>query len=323
MLTQFEAAWSFLKAAEDDLMAEIQRQIAAHREKENKSQAPVRVKPSERTLAFPRKRNNKNSIPIRNDESNEEFKLGPSYKDKVAVTEGSQMQIDEQQAKILESLKNKVDKKNSVAVKPSSGGGYADDEHKENVRADWLDSMSDDESQRFEEHKEDFNTLGALTELKRQGIMDDGMISDNYGEHLANGASLLSTPESERDGDWQKDLKGHGLAHGVHTDDMDGSFDGYDEVGVDDVRESNKQFAEDEYGQKEQEEVEEEEDDDDLISDDYVMPGSLADEEKEKKSAQQTTLMAEIQRQIAAHKKNNVGVINSPQMSEEDYDAGN
>ena len=53
MLTQFEAAWSFLKAAEDDLMAEIQRQIAAHREKENKSQAPVRVKPSERTLAFP------------------------------------------------------------------------------------------------------------------------------------------------------------------------------------------------------------------------------------------------------------------------------
>jgi len=63
MLTQFDIAWSFLKADDDaKLMAEIQRQLAEFRNNENMSNdvseqpatEPQSFNPSERKLAFPR-----------------------------------------------------------------------------------------------------------------------------------------------------------------------------------------------------------------------------------------------------------------------------
>ncbi len=307
-------------------MAEIQRQIAEFQNKEkgassvNPSQSDI--KPSERKLAFPRKRSRKHSIPIRQDESNEDFKLGPSFRERTDESQGSQMQIDEQQQQAVERLKNKLKRKNEVAVRRTGSGGYADDEHKENVRADWLDSMSDDERQRFAEHEEDFNTMAILAEMKRQGAVDENSLG-MYGEDTAKGAMLLATPESERDENWHNELKNHKMASAVHNDELDNSFDGYDEVSDVGVIDSNKQMAEREYGYKEQEDKDEEDNGDDLIPDDYVMPGSLVAVQNEKKEQEKNTLQSEIERQIAEYNKNMVGVTNKPQFTEEDYDAGN
>jgi len=134
---------------------------------------------------------------------------------------------------------------------------------------------------------------------------------------------LLATPESERDENWHNELKNHKMASAVHNDELDNSFDGYDEVSDVGVIDSNKQMAEREYGYKEQEDKDEEDNGDDLIPDDYVMPGSLVAVQNEKKEQEKNTLQSEIERQIAEYNKNMVGVTNKPQFTEEDYDAGN
>jgi len=308
-------------------MAEIQRQIAEFQNKEkgassvNPSQS--NIKPSERKLAFPRKRSRKHSIPIRQDESNEDFKLGPSFRERTDESKGSQMQIDEQQQQAVERLKNKLKRKNEVAVRRTGSGAYADDEHANEVRESWLDSMSDDERQRFAEHEEDFNTMAILAEMKRQGAVDENSLG-MYGEDAAKGAMLLATPESERDENWHNELKNHKMASAVHNDDLDNSFDGYDKPSDDvGVVDSNKQLAEKLYGYKEQEDEDEEDNGDDLLPDDYVMPGSLVAVQNEKKEQEKNTLQSEIERQIAEYNKNMVGVTNKPQFTEEDYDAGN
>jgi hypothetical protein len=331
MLTQFDVAWSFLKADEDaELMAEIQRQLAEFRSNENVSNdvseqpatEPQSFNPSERKLAFPKKRNKKYSIPIRQDESNEGFKLGPSFRERTDDSQGSQMQIEEQKQQAIERLKNKLKRKNEVAVKRTGSGTYADDEHAEVVRQDWLDSMSDDERQRFAEHEEDFNTLAILAEMKRQGAVDQDALG-MYGENLASGAMLLATPESQRDENWNNALKNHKLAHAVHNDELDNSFDGYDKPSDDvGVIDSNKQMAEKLYGYKEQEDEDEEDNGDDLLPDDYVMPGSPVALQNEKKEQENNILQDEIARQIAEYNKNMVGVTNKPQYTEEDYEAG-